>query len=81
MSVSLQVLPHRACAHCAFRGSAQRALQPGSHHNSACALHRSHLISHKAFLKYCRSQFPHRVVNLCFISVMMQDKLTDFGRS
>ena len=36
-----------------------------------------HLISQKMFIKsFCRSHFPHKSVNLFFISVMMKDELT-----
>ena len=38
----------------------------------------SDLISHKVFLKsFCKSQFPHKSVNLFFILVIMKDELTD----
>ena len=40
------------------------------------------LISHKVFLKsFCKSQFPHKSVNLFFISVTVKDKLTDLWGS
>jgi len=36
------------------------------------------LISQKVFLKsFCKSQFPHKSVNLFFILVIVKDKLTD----
>ena len=35
-------------------------------------------ISHEVSIKsFCKSQFPHKLVNLFFTSVMMKDKLTD----
>ena len=35
-------------------------------------------ISHKVFLKsFCRSQFPHKSVNLSFIITNIKNKLTD----
>ena len=38
---------------------------------------RQALISQKGFIKsFCNSQFPHKSVNLSFISVMLKDKLT-----
>ena len=40
------------------------------------------LISHKLFLKsFCKSQFPHKFVNLFFILDIVMDKLTDLWRS
>ena len=35
------------------------------------------LISQKVFKSFCKSQFPHKFVNLFFISVIIKDKLTD----
>ena len=36
------------------------------------------LISQKVFTKsICESKFPHKFVNLFFMSVVMKDKLTD----
>ena len=38
-------------------------------------------ISHRVFLKlFCKSQFPHKSVNLFFILVIIKDKLTDLCR-
>ena len=35
-------------------------------------------ISHKVFMMFsCKSQFPHKSVNLLFILVTMKDQLTD----
>ena len=43
---------------------------------------RRDFISHTVFLKsVCKSQFPHKSVNLFFISVIEQDKLTDLWGS
>ena len=40
------------------------------------------LISHKVFLKsFCKSQFPHKFVNLFFILIKVTDKLTDLWGS
>jgi len=39
-------------------------------------------ISHKVLLKpFCKSQFPHKSVNLFFILVIVKDKLTDLWGS
>ena len=39
---------------------------------------KNRLLSHIAFLRlFCKSQFPHKFVNLFFISVIVKDKLTD----
>ena len=36
------------------------------------------LISQKVFIKsFCKSQFPHKSVNLFFILVIIKDKLTN----
>ena len=36
------------------------------------------LVSQRVFLKlFCTSQFPHKCVNLFFISVTMKDELTN----
>ena len=41
-----------------------------------------HLISHKMFLKsFCKSRFPHKFVNLFFISAVVKDKLTNLWGS
>ena len=38
----------------------------------------SHFISQKVSIKsFCKSQFLHKSVNVCFILVMINDKLTD----
>ena len=42
----------------------------------------SDLISHKVFrTSFCKSQFPHKSVNLFFILVIVMDKLTDLWGS
>ena len=57
---------------------------PGTKNITFCATKatvdwsRPDLISQKVFIKsFCKSQFPHKSVNLFFISVMIKDKLTD----
>ena len=43
---------------------------------------RQDLISHKVSLKsFCRSQFPQKIVNVFFILVIVNDKLTDWPKS
>ena len=39
------------------------------------------LISQKVFIKFCKSQFLHKSVNLFFILVIVKDKLTDLWES
>ena len=42
------------------------------------ALESEDIMSQKVFIKsFCKSQFPHKFVNLFFILVMMKDKLMD----
>ena len=38
-------------------------------------------ISQKVFVKsFCRSEFPHKSVNLFYVLVIIKDKLTDLSR-
>ena len=42
----------------------------------------SEFISHEVFFKsFCKSQFPHKSVNLFFILVIVKDRLTDLWGS
>ena len=67
------------------RGSSPREVPPnpesitGQVCFSLCFGRSSHkLISHKVLSKsFCKSQFPHRFVNLFFIPVIVKDALTD----
>ena len=55
----------------------------GSHRQARTPLGpASILISHKMLSKsFCKTQFPHRFVNVFFIKVIVQDELTDLWRS
>ena len=56
---------------------AAAARKPLSYRETWAALEVRVVISQKVFAKlFCRSQFPHKLVNLIFLLVIIKDELT-----